>query len=770
MSRINEFSWENKWEYSKKPKLGESKKMAELTISFDIENIGPHVKIDFTGKISSLKTAIYSNNGNGKTFISRLFRLIENPISQNSDKLLSFTKNQGKMKFEISDGANTGKLELNITRGIAPTISSTLPFIFHVFNSDYVHDNIVATKYKPNGDIEGYILGKVQIDLTKEKKELEDKNKSIEQKKDEFQKRIIAKKETLDNKDLAISKAITEYKSFTSENILSKNDLGYSEDKSFEELKKENTILNTLPDDLADVAQNSLDISTDFEALKNMLKTSYSKSDFAEEFKTKIKSKQGFIETGLKIKVDDTCPFCEQTFDEKALELIDTYTKYLDDEEAKIISQVDGAIKKVTDIKSQLESAYRFSLKSKTDYDTVKNYLPSFKEQNIEVLQEPKNLETVFDEITLLLNEKKDDISKSLNIDEQVKQLEEFIQNNSNIADENNKKINEINRVKNNTKDEKLNIKKRLCKAQYLATLKAEDEKIDEILNLKQEIKELGDEISDKESQAKASKKKKVAESFEEFLNIFFAGKYTFDKENFNLKFDTHNLIDNASDVLSDGEKSIVAFCFYLAETHKKVQKEDDYQKLFFIIDDPISSLDFHYVYSVAQIIRRLSDDSRFPIGEYLRFLVLTHNIEFMSILIRNKIIKDGRFILEKSEIKKLQKELIMPYEEHLRDVYEVSEATKTPSHTTPNSIRHILETINKFEKPNLDFLKYCEDIGLLKDDNEFLYALIHDNSHGNYRNQMANTPDMIIKGCKKVIEVISNKFDGQIEVMKNSI
>ena len=57
-------------------------------------------------------------------------------------------------------------------------------------------------------------------------------------------------------------------------------------------------------------------------------------------------------------------------------------------------------------------------------------------------------------------------------------------------------------------------------------------------------------------------------------------------------------------------------------------------------------------------------------------FLVLTHNIEFMSILIRNKIV-DGRFILEKSNIKVLQKELIMPYEEHLRDVYYITIISK---------------------------------------------------------------------------------------------
>lgn len=749
--------------------------MAELTIGLKIENIGPHVKIDFTGKTSSLKTAVYANNGSGKTFISRLFRLIENPISQNSDKLLSFTKNTGKMKFEINfkeenKSAIVKTLELNINRGIAPTISPKLPFIFHVFNSDYVHDNIEALRYKPDGNIEGYILGKTQIDLTKEKKELEEKNKDLATKDEEFKKHVNNQKTILDDRDLGITKSISEYKSFTVENIFRKNNLGYTEEKSFEELKKENSILNTLPDDVPNVAPNSAIIASDFfDNIEQMLKHSYSKSHFAEEFKTKIKSKQGFIENGLKLKVDNKCPFCEQTFDKNALELIDIYTKYLADEEAKIISQIDTLIKKVDEFKKQIDNAYKNSLKSKTDFDDVKKYLPSFKEQSIEVLQDSKVLEDDFNTISSILNDKKNDISKGVSVEKNIKKIEIFKKNNSDMAINNNKNIDALNKAKNNTNNEKLNIKKRLCKAKYLETLQIEEKNIDDLIALQKKIQKLEKEISDKENQAKALKKDKVTESFEDFLNIFFAGKYTFDKDNFCLKFDTHNLISNASDVLSDGEKSIVAFCFFLAETHKKVQKEDDYQKLFFVIDDPISSLDFHYVYSVAQIIRRLNDDSRFPIGKYLRFLVLTHNIEFMSILIRNKII-DGRFILEKSEIKKLQKELIMPYEEHLRDVYEVSESTKTPSHTTPNSIRHILETINKFEKPNLDFVSYCEYIDLLKDDNEFLYALIHDNSHGNYRNQMATTPDMIIKGCKKVIEVITIKFDGQIEVMKKNV
>ena len=319
---------------------------------------------------------------------------------------------------------------------------------------------------------------------------------------------------------------------------------------------------------------------------------------------------------------------------------------------------------------------------------------------------------------------------------------------------------------KNNLNKEKLAIKKRLCIAKYIETLEKEDEHIDSLNELNKEIETLTKHITTEESKVKISKRKKIIGTFKSYLNIFFNGKYNFDEENFSLKLDAQNLIDNASDVLSDGEKSIVSFCFYLAETHKKIEKEDDYKRLFFIIDDPISSLDFHYVYSVAQIIRRLNNS--FDIGDRVKYLVLTHNIEFMSILIRNKIV-DGKFILEREKLSKLQKELIMPYEEHLRDIYEVSTNLKKPNHTTPNSIRHILETINKFEKPNLAFVDYCQSIGGLIDENEFLYALIHDNSHGNYRENRPYSEDMIIRGCKKITEIIQNKFDGQIEVMKKN-
>jgi wobble nucleotide-excising tRNase len=191
---------------------------------------------------------------------------------------------------------------------------------------------------------------------------------------------------------------------------------------------------------------------------------------------------------------------------------------------------------------------------------------------------------------------------------------------------------------------------------------------------------------------------------------------------------------------------------------HIRVTDEYDYNKLFFVIDDPISSMDFHYVYAVAQIIRNIKQ--HFDISKE-RYLILTHNIEFMSILTNNNIISNG-FILENGQINNLNHNLIMPYEAHLRDVYQVSIRKMKPSHTTPNSIRHIMETINKFEKPDVKFEEYFNGIKEFKN-NEFLYSLIQDCSHGRIRYEHPYTEETIINGCKCIIEFIKSKYQGQI-------
>ena len=75
------------------------------------------------------------------------------------------------------------------------------------------------------------------------------------------------------------------------------------------------------------------------------------------------------------------------------------------------------------------------------------------------------------------------------------------------------------------------------------------------------------------------------------------------------------------------------------------------------------------------------------------------------------------------------------------------------------------LETINKFEAPRIEFHDYVQEITQFKGC-AYIYALIHDYSHGNVRQQKPVTEDMIIDACSKVIAFIATKFSGQVEAL----
>ena len=218
-------------------------------------------------------------------------------------------------------------------------------------------------------------------------------------------------------------------------------------------------------------------------------------------------------------------------------------------------------------------------------------------------------------------------------------------------------------------------------------------------------------------------------------------------------------MANNATHVLSDGEKGIVAFCYYLATVHTILKNEEDYKKLFFVIDDPISSMDYDFVYRVVQCIRELN--RHFGDGSFDKFIILTHNLEFMNLLMGNNVIQP-KYILEENSIKKWKKKLMLPYENHLRDILRVSNGTEPASHTTSNSIRHVLETICKFEHRDKHIGEFVYENQNLKEDS-YINTLIQDLSHGRPRTEIPPESD-IVGACKVVINYISDEYPGQIK------
>lgn len=742
-----------------------------ISLELISSNLGPHEALNAKAQTSSLEIGIYANNGTGKTFLSRAFRLITKDKLEPSDsnKLLTIGKNEGSFKVKITNAQEPTVIRevgFSISRNNVPTIGvDSTNYIFRVFNDDYIKDNLEGLKYKPNGQIEGYILGKEKIDLSKEKKVLEDNVKVLESREIELKKNVQLALDDLD--ELSIRKNTGEYQNVNFNNLFN-SEFNMLEEEKFTDLIHLHNQLKSLPDNLADLKNvEYLRKTQTLPNINDFLNESLTKSSIAESFKQKIKSKQDFVERGIKL-LDDAkseCPFCEQSLEEDSLKLIDQYLEYLSETEAQQIKKANDFYSQLISDRKEYNDIYKLSKNLQLEYLKNQKYIPSLSDKNLEELLDLTTIDNDYQIIHDALEKKKEDISAISNenisqaienITSWLKASNEKIQNNAGI-------VKLFNDKKNNTNSEKLDLNKRLCRARYNQLKTAEAKSILEIENLTTEIKVLQNDILEKEQNEKVSKKQKVVDTFTQLLTKFFGVKYTFDDETFCLKFKNHLLESNASDVLSNGEKSIIAFCFYIAETHKFVEKEEDYGKLFFIIDDPISSQDFHFVYATSQIIRTLNKLFNIP---RLRLIVLTHNLEFMSIIIRNKII-DQKFILNNGKLEALGNELIMPYEEHLRDVYGISQGTKSPSHTTPNSLRHILETINRFIAPDIELNTFCERIDGFAE-NEFLYSLMHDGSHGVLRLQKAYTDPMVKSACEVVSNYVLKDFAGQIKIISN--
>ena len=173
--------------------------------------------------------------------------------------------------------------------------------------------------------------------------------------------------------------------------------------------------------------------------------------------------------------------------------------------------------------------------------------------------------------------------------------------------------------------------------------------------------------------------------------------------------------------------------------------------------------MDYSFVYALTDIVRRLNE--HFSKIDTLRFLILTHNAEFMAALINNKVSKKNLF-LKDGKLSVIKDELLMPYKYHLADIKKISNGIATPNHTTANSVRHVLETIMRFDDPtNNSLLDYISQNQTLNE-NQYIYGYMNDLSHGMYRMEKTITDIEIKSICDTVCQFISERFPKQLETV----
>ena len=147
---------------------------------------------------------------------------------------------------------------------------------------------------------------------------------------------------------------------------------------------------------------------------------------------------------------------------------------------------------------------------------------------------------------------------------------------------------------------------------------------------------------------------------------------------------------------LSEGEKMIISFLYFMELCLGKGTQDEVVKKKIIVIDDPISSLSFMYIFNVATLIKSklFTDENQL----FIQLFILTHSLYFFNELIKIKgddtnmkfyrIIKGGE---EGALIETMGKnEICNEYQSYWQVIKDSS--SKVTNALLANSMRNILE------------------------------------------------------------------------------
>lgn len=205
---------------------------------------------------------------------------------------------------------------------------------------------------------------------------------------------------------------------------------------------------------------------------------------------------------------------------------------------------------------------------------------------------------------------------------------------------------------------------------------------------------------------------------------------------------------------LSEGEKSLIAFAYYIARLESLSTEEKSKTILF--IDDPVSSLDENNIFYIYNLIFCLLDKD-----EFLQYFLSTHNLDFLKYT--NKFskknkkdyyliekIKESKNVSLKSYIKKLPMHLSNKVTEFVflfEQIYRVATENEDENnffvfYNFPNNGRKFIETLLYFKYPDY---KTKNDEKIIKyfggENAPFIQRINNEYSHGEDRFDRTRNP-----------------------------
>ncbi|MCG8569933.1 MAG: AAA family ATPase, partial [Spirochaetes bacterium] len=353
------------------------------------------------------------------------------------------------------------------------------------------------------------------------------------------------------------------------------------------------------------------------------------------------------------------CAFCGAMLSKNLWDKLDDHFS----KESKILRQDLETL--IENVKAEKESVKNFNVISEEKFYSI--YRSKLRSQNKTFKKEIKKYLDLLDSLIKDAEKRKKNIF-------QTKSIVKLADNSSSINDcinEINKLVNDHNEKSKSLIDDQLKAREELrlnevCTfirdIDYTGELKkidnltdCEAEKLNDRQKLIKKIKKLENKVVD--LKAKLKDESKGAEKVNEYLNHYFGHKVLHlaaeGEEEIGVSFKIMRG-DKEAHNLSEGECSLVAFCYFIARLEDIETKN---KELIIWIDDPVSSLDHNHIFFIFSLIESVlakpykRDDGSNGYN-YKQLFISTHNLDFLKYLKRlsraNKKAESQYFLIDK--------------------------------------------------------------------------------------------------------------------------
>lgn len=475
-----------------------------------------------------------------------------------------------------------------------------------------------------------------------------------------------------------------------------------------------------------------------------------------------------WVEKGYKEylpKSNDVCPFCQQKINSKELIL-------------NLEQVINNSYK---DKKNNLIDLYN---KYKDTYNHLNNFINNLYSNTYIDKIEPsmiQNIKNIYYAIKYIIDNNIDSINKKLNkmsltftLNKSDNKLNDLIT----LLKAINSKIEEHNVKVNNTKDEKEKIKDKffnICRKQYDMEIRkfySEQRTIEKKIeitkqnenNNEEAIKECFEKLKEYHTQTQ-----NAFTSLENINNLLQEmGILNFKLEKVDNNFYKIIRDNEEADIfrtLSEGEKMIISFLYFIEKCNGIINDDEVNRNKLIVIDDPISSLSFEHIFTIASIIKHSVIEELINKTNN-KIIILTHNLyffhefylldrhdkQYLNQIYSYRIFKNNNL---DSRFEKIHQDDLLNDYQSLWKILKDFKQNKCSAIILPNTMRNILEYFSAFIH-NKSYIKILEK-NENKIFNQTFCRYINRHSHNDKYNisfYKEYSPDIFMDNFKKLFEI----------------